>query len=52
MNTNIVAKQKLDRMISEKDRELKSEKEIKAELVKIVAQNWAWKIRKYEKGLE
>lgn len=52
VNTNIVAKQKLDRMISEKDRELKSEKEIKAELVKIVAQDWAQKIRKYEKGLE
>lgn len=52
VNTNLVAKQKLDRMISEKQREMKSEEEVKIQLARTVAQNWAWKIRKYEKGLE
>jgi len=52
VNTSLIAKQKLDRMINEKNREMVSEEEIKNELVQLVAQNWAWKIRKYEKELE
>ncbi len=52
VNRSLVDKQKLDRLLNEKDRELRSEEDLQMEIARKVAQNWAWKVRKYEKALE